>query len=74
MDAAFFGGSPFSDALALAKNHALDAPQSLRLSDYYNEDAIRMFLAVAATLGATVNGRDTIDLGFLANRFENVKH
>lgn len=73
MDAAFFEGSPFADALAGAKDKALDAPQSLRLGDYYNDDALRMFLAIAAMLGATVNGQDTLAENQIADRLEKIR-
>lgn len=50
LDAAFFDGTPMSDALAAAPGKAVDKPQSFRAEDHFNAEELRLFDIWAALL------------------------
>jgi len=50
LDAAFFDGTPMMDALVAAPGRAIPAPQSVRITDHYSPDAIRLIRASGQVL------------------------
>lgn len=74
MDAAFFEGTPLSDALAAAPAKAVEKPQSLRLGDYYDDDMLRLLLAMSATIGASLLGQGNIgENSAIATRLDTLR-
>ncbi len=50
LDAAFFEGTPMTDALRAAPGRAIATPQSVRITDHYDAEAIRLIQATGKVL------------------------
>ncbi len=57
MDAAFFDGTPMSDALATMADKTVDAPQSLLATDHFSDETVEAFKMFGRMLGDIIRTR-----------------